>query len=594
MKLSFLYSNKASFKQVRFNERLNFILGAVNYAELLQKDTHNLGKTTILELIDFLLLKKISNDHFLRKHPEIFREYIFFLEIKLNSGRYLTIKRPVENDTRISFKLHNKRFLNLVNETQWDYEDLPLTSRKHEKNPVVILNRILGFDVISNYNYRKSLNYFLRTQYDYDDVFKLSKFRGRHSDWKPLLFELLGFDPKHLIERYKLEQEIKIEKQAINELQRKDIVSVGEIDKIKGLIDIKKEEAKNIQKQLDNFSFYFKERKLNLELVNQIEEKIAALNKLEYKISYQIEKIEGSLKNNLKFSLQEIEKLFNEVNIYFPQQLKKSYQELLDFNYKLIAERKKYLQDEYTKSKIKLNSIRKELKKLDRKRSEILSVLQSADSFLKFKKYQMQLFDIQKEISELEKKLSTIDVVKTIKSSIGEKQKRIEMLAEKILEQVSAGNAIYSAIRREFNHLFRETTGLTAILTIEINSAGYPEFKAEIADPKLDELTSKDQGFSYKKLLCACFDVAVLIVYSNKSFFRFVFHDGLFESLDNRKKQLFLQQIRNISQKYNIQYILTLIEHDSPYPVSEFDPDEIILKLTDEPNDKGRLFGFSF
>ncbi len=102
------------------------------------------------------------------------------------------------------------------------------------------------------------------------------------------------------------------------------------------------------------------------------------------------------------------------------------------------------------------------------------------------------------------------------------------------------------------------------------------------------------QGFSYKKLLCACYDISILIQYSKKSFFNFIYHDGVFESLDDRKKEMFINELRSLTKKYGFQYILTLIESDSPFPISKFKSDEIALELDDRDKDRGKLFGFSF
>ena len=61
------------------------------------------------------------------------------------------------------------------------------------------------------------------------------------------------------------------------------------------------------------------------------------------------------------------------------------------------------------------------------------------------------------------------------------------------------------------------------------------EFNVEIVDASGTN-TSQNKGTSYKRLLCVAFDLAVLITYSSKNFFHFVYHDGILEGLDNRKK----------------------------------------------------------
>ena len=104
--------------------------------------------------------------------------------------------------------------------------------------------------------------------------------------------------------------------------------------------------------------------------------------------------------------------------------------------------------------------------------------------------------------------------------------------------------------------------------------------------------TSADLGHTYRKLLCIAFDLAVLRAHLDNKFPRFVFHDGVFESLDNRKKENLLAVIRQYAS-LGIQPIITLIDSELPKrgekdgPV--FEANEIILTLHDE-NDQGRLF----
>ena len=56
------------------------------------------------------------------------------------------------------------------------------------------------------------------------------------------------------------------------------------------------------------------------------------------------------------------------------------------------------------------------------------------------------------------------------------------------------------------------------------------------------------------------FDLSLLIYYSNKSFFRFVYHDGILEGLDYRIKIRLLNKVKEICRDYNLQYVLSLIK----------------------------------
>jgi len=71
-----------------------------------------------------------------------------------------------------------------------------------------------------------------------------------------------------------------------------------------------------------------------------------------------------------------------------------------------------------------------------------------------------------------------------------------------------------------------------------------------------------------------------------------VFHDGVFESLDDRKKGNLLSVIRQYAD-LGLQPIITLIDSDAP-PAAEdgkpvFASEEIVVRLHDEDDD-GRLF----
>ena len=73
------------------------------------------------------------------------------------------------------------------------------------------------------------------------------------------------------------------------------------------------------------------------------------------------------------------------------------------------------------------------------------------------------------------------------------------------------------------------------------------------------------------------------------NFPRFVYHDGIFESLDDRKKVNLLNVIRQYSD-FGLQQIITVIDSDVPVDNDIFfDNNDIVLVLHDEGM-RGRLF----
>jgi uncharacterized protein YydD (DUF2326 family) len=105
--------------------------------------------------------------------------------------------------------------------------------------------------------------------------------------------------------------------------------------------------------------------------------------------------------------------------------------------------------------------------------------------------------------------------------------------------------------------------------------------------------SSQSEGTSYKKLICALFDLTLLKAYEDAPFFHFVYHDGIMEGLDDSKKIALLTVVREQISDKRTQYILTVIDSDIPRDAAgrriEFPEDEVVLGLHDE-GEKGRLF----
>lgn len=587
MKLSQLYSNN-SFKKVVFNDGINLVLAKVTKKLDLNKDSHNLGKTTLISVIDFMLLKQLDKEHIFKKHSDKFKGYEFFLEIILNNGSYLTIKRGVDNPTKISFK-ETKTSVSLLNEKEWDKPNITY------KNAKKSLTNYLGFDVLSNWPYRKSVTYFLRSQKDYIDVFQLSKFKGADLDWKPFMFDLLGFEGKLLLEKYQTDSQITEQKKFINNLKNKFSVDAKEIDKIVGAKELKEAEYRELEQQIDSFNFYQQERNLNKELIEEIETQISTLNSAEYNLEFDLDKANQSLTQNFSFDISQLKEIYKEASIFFPDNLVKNYKELEDFNKQVTEERNKYLKERVINLSNQLKNVRSTLLHYDKKRTEILSVLKDKDSFKKFKSYQIDLAKVEGDISRLDEQLKNIDKIGVLNEILEKLQEHLDDLVKQIHKQITAGdNKIYPEIRRIFRNIFKYIFNTPAIIFQRQNSQGNIEFKIDVTKENEIETTADGEGHSYQKMLCISFDLSLLVAYHKNSFYRFVYHDGALEGLDNRKKHNFIQLVREYCTRYNLQYIFTAIEHDIPTDMlAEFKSKEICLKL-DDSGEEGKLFEFSF
>lgn len=599
MKLSKLYSNNSKFKHILFNEGLNVIKAEVKNPKDMSTDTHGLGKSTIIELIDFLLLKKVTADFFLLKHKDKFSEYVFFLELALSDKRYLTIRRDVENSSKISIKLHKKRNQNFQSEPTWDHDSLSLSAKSPDENPVALLNKYLKFSVLEDYSFRKTLGYFIRKQSDYKDIFHLSKFAGKHKDWKPLVFRLLGFDDRILREKYDLQEEYEFKNTIAKEIENKFSLSAEEKDKISGLLALKEDEKIKLTEKINSFDFYNSDRTITQELVNSVEKDIASLNSTEYRLEYEIDQLQESIARIPEFDLKAIEKTFNEVNIYFPDALKKDYDQLLDFNIKLITERNRHIEKRIQKFEGELKTLKDDLDRLNTKRRNLLSKLLEKETFSKYKSTQEDIFLIEEEIGRLKERLQNASELTLIKKELHRIQARINELADLLEDNISTSNNVYSTIRLNYANNVKYLTSETSVISIGINESNNIEYTSSITNVESNRITEKDKGHSYKKIMCAAFDLTILQTYSKENFYKFVFHDGVFEALDDRIKVKYLKLVRELVLQFGLQIIITTIEHDTPkIPKGSknisIKNSEVVLTLHDGKKDSGKLFGMSF
>ena len=537
-----------------------------------------------------MLLKEIDKTHFLRKHAFL-KPYSFFLEIELNSGYFLVISRSVTADTKISLRVSKEALTDSSPIEDWDVSNLAIGKAKQE------LNSYLSFNVAESFTYRKSITYFLRGQSDYRDVFQLQKFgSGNHKDWKPFIFELIGFDPSNITRKYELEAEIAGLEKIVSEVGDKFNVSTSQIDKINGIIEVRAEEKQELLALLEAFTFHDADSKKIAE-ADDLEVKISALNIESYNLRYELERIEQSSVSQSSFDIGELETLFEEVQLHFSESLRKSYEELQQFNRNITSERQEYLNRQHKRLVDKLKAIENELIDLDKRRAILLSQIGTTKSFNKYRSYQQALGNIEAELAKLQEQKNQLDIVSGINVQIEALKGELKDVKNAIVEQLGERNKKYSSIRRYFRSFVHDVINAYALISLEINSNGNVDFKAEIMDEQGSAITSKADGFSYKKLLCACFDLAIILAYIDKSFFRFAYHDGVLEGLDNRKKRLFVELVKTICEKAGIQYILTVIEDDIPTGDEPygglFEEDDIVLRLHDS-SDEGKLFETSF
>jgi uncharacterized protein YydD (DUF2326 family) len=439
------------------------------------------------------------------------------------------------------------------------------------------------------------LGYLLRSQEDFREVFQLRKFASKHSDWKPFLAHLLGFDATLVAQHYEKEQALAKQQETAQTIKNELGGSIEDISKIEGMLLLKQKDAEKQQNLLDAFDFRAQDKDRTKQLVDEVDERIAALNAERYSLTQNKKKILVSLEEDqILFNPNEAQHLFEEAGVLFKGQIKKDFQQLIAFNRAITDERRSYLQEERSEIDADLKRVNAELNSLGKKRSDMLLFLSGTDIFGKYKQVTDEMISLRADITSLERQRGFLHRLQELRTDIraltearGHLQTQIEIDVEK---QNADQDSLFSTIRLFFSEIVEEVIDRKALLSVSPNQAGHLEFKAEILDES-GNATSADMGHTYRKLLCIAFDLAILRAHATEKFPRFVFHDGVFESLDDRKKENLLSIIRRYAE-FGLQPVITLIDSDLPQREGDqpiFSDEEIIMTLHDE-SAQGRLF----
>jgi len=593
MKLSKLYCSYPNiFETIEFNSQLNIILAEVRLPGNKQKSSHSLGKSTLVAVIDFCLLKGINKYHFFKKNYSRFEEFSFFLEVELDDGRYCTIKRSVKEKSKIFIKSHKegKQDFTYSKNEQWDIGGGIDKAKNY-------FNTLLDFNVPLSLKYRQTISYFLRDPNSFKDVFRLSKFtNSKDIVWKPIVAQMLGFDSSTLVKKYELDGEIN----RLIEDHSKIIKNQYEInqqeERYKTILSLKEEELNAKEQSYDSFSFKLADIDTPKALVNDIDKQLTVLVQENYYLKSHIENAKQSIVD-YNIDLNKIESFYKEIGLYFTSQIKKEYSELVRFNEDILSERNGILTELINEYSEKYDKNCQTIILLNEKRSLALQYINTSESFEKFKLLQSEVIEIKTQVEVLKSQIESLKR-KYDNSEIREqKAKEVSEVVKGIKQEFwESDNPYIDNIKKQFTSIILAVLGDVGVIGVFLNNNNNIDFVPEIIDMKTKQSNSKDKGTTYRKLMCCAFDLALLATYARKKYFHFVYHDGIFDGLDDRQKENYFTLLNNYCQEYNIQYIFTSIQDELPPIIRNRDSiaklieKKTIVKLLHDEDDDGKLF----
>lgn len=582
-----LYSDNPKFETIYFKLWLNVIFWDQEREWDSKRSENGIWKTKLVQLIDFMLIKQSSELY--NKMKEKLPHSVFCLEVQYAESAFLTIMR-YSYDTKVAIKIHkksNQNFLEISWERKkWEYYWLG------QDNAEEILNSYFEFDNQIP-PYRKVLWYFLREQTDFRDPFRHAN-TYKHKDRKPYLYALLWFDSKPLIEKYSLDEEKDILVKTINGLRRKiSGMSLNEQEILKEKLE---QQIAILRDEIEWFSFNTENMdNFNIsDLVQNIENEITKINDCQYKIETELKIIEESI------SEQQNEVSENQIKRFFKElwdslslewdQLKQRLLEVKKFQEQITKERNNFLIEKKKELLLKKEEYWRRYQKLDNEREQLLQKIKENNTLKKFAQKELVISKLSEQLKSIDERLTTFRIVSEQVKSVEEIDQKIDILANKIEEQTKRSNypTFFKEIEEIFTSAYKKIIGKEyefPILSVSKNNEENVDFSCKVYNSQTQENIDITDWHTMRKTICAIFVLAIMITYAknNLNCFRFAYHDWVLDWASKEVKKAFIEEVKKLSEKYNIQYIVSMIKTDFEKE-NPLIADDIILTLSEEKN----------
>ena len=546
LKSLIISTNETVIREINFHEGLNLIVDDTP-SENFKETGNNVGKTTILMLIDFCLG---ANPKSIYIDPENKKEeYKLVKDFLINNKILITLLLKEDLSNRYSREIlieknflsrnHKIQRVNHIQKTDDEFEE-SLTNflfpNHYGKKP--------SFRQIISHNIRYkdlSVNNTLKT---------LDKYTS-DAEYETLHLFLFGCDFEHGDSKQNLLKEIDIEnkfKKRLEEYQTKSAY----------------ETALSL---LENEIRILDDKKATFNLNKNFEEDLDKLNKVKYQINLlgsEISKLnirknliceaERDLNANIsQIDLKQLEIIYSQATSQISS-IQKTFEEMVVFHNRMITEKVKYITKDLPRLDAEIKSKSEHLKRLLQEEADVTAIIARSESFE----------ELEKLISELNEKYRRK----------GEYEKTIQQLTEVENKLVDLHTRLYDIdaelFSQEFEHKIREQVNKFnqhfATISYELYGEQYAVKFDQIIDKKerhLYKFSAFNTNFSSGKKQgeISCFDIAYTLFADEENI-------PCLHFLLNDKKELIhdnqLLKIADLVENKGIQFVASILKDKLP------------------------------
>ena len=555
-----------SFKEIEFHDGLNVLIAKKERGATERQTRNRAGKSSLIEIIHFLFGVRVDKKS-LFKTALLINEY-FSLDFDLK-GEELEVKRRGKEPSKV---ISNKANTN-AEWLEWLSDNM------------FALGKFSDFEGRKP-TFRSLFSYFVRRQHSNAFITPEKQSAMQQAgDYQVALLYLMGLDWTIASDW----QKVRDREKTLKELKKAAKAGafgnlIGKSAELRTRLAVTKSQLNEISNQVKSFKVLPKYRELEQEAdqITNALNKLANENTIDLAV---IRDLENSMRAEQPPESEHLKEIYAEAGVVLPNIALRKYEEVRSFHESVVKNRHDYLDGELQAAKKRIRNREKEGSILDKRRAEIMTILESHGALEQFSNLQGEQGRLEAEIQSLTERFELAEQIEGTKNELDiERNNLVLRLRRNFSEQETALSEAILA----FEEISRSLYESAGSMTIEPSNNG----------PVFEFPMQGERSKGIKNMQIFCFDMMLMRLCHQKNIGTgFLVHDShLFDGVDGRQIISALKIGAQTAEKLGFQYIVTMNEDDAfKERIKGFDLNDYVLpvSLTDATEDGG-LFGCRF
>lgn len=550
MFLSKLYCEpEGLFDPITFKSGINFIYGKKDSKSDPKDSLNGIGKSLVLDLIDFCLMSSSNKGASLRmdKAKKIMNGHKIILEFKIE-GKQFIIKRDVNNPNK-----------------DIEFGDSGATSLYTERELKLVLCNLIFENESYQGKYsdtwlRKLLPFFIKKEQpkkaDFvDPILYLYKASKTEVNIYHLFF--LGINNQLAYNNFIIQEELKKKNPLVRGVKEyvEETYGLKDFSEATNKLDGINKEISQIEENIKSFKLASQYSDIE-DSANNLTKKIKDLWYLNYSDKKNLEAYETSLTISDNINPKGIERMYSELDSLLSGEIRKTLNDAISFRKNIAESRKNFLSVEIEKIKIEIETRKKEIASFEEERSKLFNFLSTKKAIEDLSDAFLLLSEKKRQINELQGKLKLYSDIVNEKAEIKIEEANLIRDIVHFIDQIQQKEV--SNFRSVFAEIYESAyvgSKKDSVFTLTYNENTDSKIEINVSFPS-DLSKGKNRGRAL------VYDLSVLFyaIKNNLKLPRFLIHDGIFDGMYKGHFVYLYEYLEKMSIEHDFQYIVTLNE----------------------------------